>query len=251
MRWESFKLSIRENTIRGKLFSPSKIRTQSLGLVILCHGIPGGRKDPHDPGYPKLAEVLSEEGYQAVIFNFRGAGESTGDFDIIGWVEDLKGVLDYLFTIPNSPHRVALFGFSAGAAVGIYAAAHDNRVNSLLLCGCPADFDSVVSEKRANQFLEHAREVGIITTPGFPPNRFDWVKGFQDIRPEHWIGQIKSTPKLFLHGDNDEVVSVDHAFRLYEKAQEPKDLIIIKNGGHRLRLNDEAMNSALEWLKKE
>jgi len=251
MESKDFTLNINENMIKGKIFFPKGNYNQALGLIILCHGIPGSViKDPDDPGYPKLAESLTKDGYQAVIFNFRGAGESTGDFDILGWVEDLKGVINYITALNNFSLQPIVFGFSAGAAIAVYTAAHDNKIHSLILCGCPADFDSIISDTGIEQFLQHTREVGIIKTSGFPPDQSKWEEGFKIIRPEKWISQIKSIPKLILHGDNDDVVPVDHAYRLFNKAQEPKDLLIVKKGGHRLRLNEEAMRAALEWIKK-
>lgn len=249
MEWDDFELNIGRNLIKGKKFLPPKNYKNALGLVILCHGIPGGKKDPGDPGYPHLAKTLSGLGFKTVMFNFRGAGESTGDFDILGWAEDLKGVLGYMVPASHCSAPLVLFGFSAGAAVAVYISAQDNRITGLILCGCPAYFDSILSENGAEQFLNRTREIGIIKSPDFPPNLTEWKKGFQVIRPENWISQIKSKAKLIIHGDNDEVVPVDHALRLYEKALEPKDLIVIKNGDHRLRLNEEAMKVSLEWLK--
>jgi alpha/beta superfamily hydrolase len=248
---KDFHLDFEQRSIKGKVFYPSERAGAFPGLVILCHGIPGGGpKDPQDQGYAHLATSLSREGYVAVIFNFRGAGESSGDFDMTGWVEDLKGVMDYAVTLPSTFLRTVLFGFSAGAAVAVQVAAHDERIGGLLLCGCPADFTTIQSDSGAEQFLAHARELGIISTPGFPSDRATWVKGFETVRSERWIGEIEGTPKLIVHGDADEVVPVEHAYRLFQKAREPKDLIILKNGGHRLRLNNEAMQRAMNWLKK-
>lgn len=251
MQGKDFLLNLKQIRIRGKVFHPYARHKEASGLVILCHGIPGGgKKDPKDQGYAHLAVSLSREGYVAVTFNFRGAGESSGDFDIMGWVEDLKSVIEYSRTITGGLLRATLFGFSAGAAVAVHAAAHDERMGALLLCGCPADFGTVLSEKGTDRFLQHARALGIIATPGFPSDRSLWVKGFDAICPERWIGEIGATQKLILHGDDDDVVPVEHAYRLFRKAQEPKELLIIEKGGHRLRLNEEAMRIALNWLKK-
>jgi pimeloyl-ACP methyl ester carboxylesterase len=251
MRVEDFDLDVEGSRIKGKVFYPRGVAKEALGLVILCHGIPGGgAKDPKDQGYAHLATALSGEGYVGVIFNFRGAGESSGDFDMAGWVEDLKSVIEYSLTITKVPLQPILFGFSAGAAVAVHAAAHDERINALLLCGCPADFGTIQSEPGTDRFLRHARELGIISTPGFPPDRATWVKGFDTVRPERWISEIEATRKLIVHGDADDVVPVEHAYRLFQKAQEPKELVIIKNGGHRLRLDNKAMRLAMNWLKK-
>jgi len=248
---KNFDLGVEQISIKGKVLYPGITQEDGLGLVILCHGIPGGGvRDSQDQGYAHLAAALNRQGFVAVIFNFRGAGESSGDFDIIGWVEDLKSVLDYSLAITGHPPKTVLFGFSAGAAVAVHAAAHDQRVGALLLCGCPADFGAVSSEGGIEQFLRHARGLGIISTPGFPSDRLLWAKGFDTICPERWIGEIEETQKLILHGDDDNVVPVGHAHRLFQRAQEPKELSIIKNGGHRLRLNEKAMQLALNWLKK-
>jgi len=251
MRVKDFHLAVKEISIKGSIFYPGAMPEEASGLVILCHGIPGGGdKDPKDQGYAHLAASLRSQGYAAVMFNFRGAGESSGDFDIMGWVEDLKRVIDYSHTGAGGIPKMVLFGFSAGAAVAVHVAAHDERVGALLLCGCPADFGTILSEGGADQFLRHARGLGIISTPGFPSDRLLWAKGFDTICPERWIGEVVATRKLILHGDDDSVVPVAHAYRLFEKAREPKELIIIKNGGHRLRLSEEAMRLALNWLNK-
>jgi fermentation-respiration switch protein FrsA (DUF1100 family) len=184
-----------------------------------------------------------------VVFNFRGAGDSTGDFDITGWGRDLREVIDYVETLSPERLRIVLFGFSAGAAVSVYAAAQDERIVGLILAAGPADFNEIALGDGPEQFLQHARAIGIIRDPDFPFSRAEWIAGFRVIEPEHWISGIKSSSILILHGDQDETVPVSHGYRLYEKAPKPKELVIIKGAGHRLRLNQEAMNAALIWLK--
>jgi fermentation-respiration switch protein FrsA (DUF1100 family) len=251
MQSNDFDLLIKKNHIRGKIFYPSKKHKKNRGIVILCHGIPGGKKYPEDPGYAQLAQVLGEEGLQAVTFNFRGAGESTGDFDLLGWAEDLKGVKDFVVSLDAGPSPVVLFGFSAGAAVAIYASAQDTKKTAgLILCSCPADFDSIFKKRGIDQYLNYCRQIGIIKNPGFPSDQSVWIESFHLLRPENWVGTLMLKPKIIIHGDQDDVVPVEHAYRLYEKALDPKELIIIKSGGHRLRLNEAAMNAAREWLKK-
>lgn len=251
MRLDNFDLPIKNNHIKGTIFYPSEKYHKIKGIIILCHGIPGGGKDPNDPGYGLLARSLAEQGMEAVIFNFRGAGESTGDFDMRGWAEDLKGVKDYIVSLNADSYPVILFGFSAGASVAIYTCAQERgKIAGLILCGCPADFDSILKEPGIDQFLEHCREIGIIKTPGFPFDQSAWIESFRLLKPEDWVGSLTATPKIIIHGDQDDVVPVEHAYRLYEKALAPKDLVIIKNGGHRLRLNETAMNAAQKWLVK-
>jgi predicted acyl esterase len=70
-------------TIIGELYLPAGRRGTFPALVI-CHGIPAKVKGPDDRGYPLLAERFCQEGFEVLIFNFRGAGLSEGDFDILG-----------------------------------------------------------------------------------------------------------------------------------------------------------------------
>ena len=250
MNRENFELRCGEIVIRGTLCLPSGSKELREAWVLLCHGIPGGTKSPEDPGYLELAKNLCTAGYRSVVFNFRGAGESTGDFDLHGWAEDLKRVMDYVETVSPELPSIVLFGFSAGAAVSVYAASHDPRVVGLILAAGPADFNSILVEEGAAQFLEHARSIGIIRDPAFPYDPAAWINAFRIIDPETWISKIKNTPLLILHGDHDETVPVNQGYRVYEKAPEPKELIIIKGAGHRLRLNEEAMKAALNWLQR-
>ncbi len=54
-----------------------------------------------------------------------------------------------------------------------------------------------------------------------------------------------------VHGSQDETVKVSHAHKLYDRAEEPKQLIIIDRAGHRLRQDDAAMAVVFDWLKSQ
>ena len=86
-REESFSVVSDGITIRGKIFFPSARPAMLYPALVICHGIPGsGTARPQDdPGYEGLARDFSSLGIAAVIFNFRGCGDSGGDFDMMGW----------------------------------------------------------------------------------------------------------------------------------------------------------------------
>jgi len=94
---EKFSLKIHDLRIQGEIYALSPA-PQSFPALILCYGIPARTKEPDDRGYPLLAERFCREGFLFLIFNFRGAGLSGGNFDILGWAEDLDGILDYLMS---------------------------------------------------------------------------------------------------------------------------------------------------------
>jgi uncharacterized protein len=236
--------------IRGEIFIPEGSTASFPGLII-CHGIPAKTKDPADRGYPLLAERFCQEGFGVLIFNFRGAGLSEGDFDISGWSRDLDGGLDYFLRYPGiDPTRVFLMGFSGGAAVSIYVAARRKEIAALVSCASPAEFRDLITGKGLVAFVAHSREVGIIRDAHFPPSLEGWKDGFRTVKPLDWVKQISPRPLLIIHGTDDDVVNISQAKKLYDPVQGEAELFLIQGAGHRLRTDERAMQKAMEWLKK-
>ncbi|MFC1910691.1 alpha/beta hydrolase [Chloroflexota bacterium] len=233
-------------TLRGQLFTPDS--GGKLPAVCVCHGIPSGKTSPVSAGYPELAEMLCRQGFVALIFNFRGTGASEGNFDIAGWAKDLQSTIDYLWSeSPVDRKRIYLLGFSAGAAVSIYVASQDRRIAAVASCASPADFE--ISPDKMQATLGYFRNLGIIRDENFPESVDSWFAGFSQVRPEDCVDKISPRPLLVINSRNDEVVPVSHAYRLYEKACEPKKLVILEGNDHRLRLNEEAMSVVIDWVK--
>ena len=207
--------------------------------------------DSGDRGYPLLAERFSKAGFVSFIFNFRGTGESEGNFDMPGWTRDLRAAIDYLFQLDAvDKSKLSLMGFSGGAMASVYCAAKDKRVSSVAACACPARFFDISEFSRIEEFLAHCRQVGIIRDSDFPPSVEEWAKGFDEVKAVKWIHRISPRPLLIVHGDSDQTVPLSHAWELYHKAKEPKEISIIPGAEHKLRLSEPAMSAALAWLKK-
>jgi dipeptidyl aminopeptidase/acylaminoacyl peptidase len=246
------KISWKSNGLRicGEVYIPPG-RSRPYPALVICHGIPAKVKGADDRGYPLLAERFCQEGFFVLIFNFRGAGLSEGNFDILGWTQDLEGALDYLVLRPElDQKRVFLLGFSGGAAVSIYVAAHRKEIAALVSCASPAEFGDLIRGKGLEEFLTHARDVGIIKDGNFPASIKEWKKGFRIVKPLDWVDRIPPRPLLILHGTEDDVVDVSHARNLYEKVEGKGELFLIEGAGHRLRADERAVRKAIEWLKR-
>jgi len=243
--WKSDGLNI-----KGEVYIPAGPTGPFPGLIV-CHGIPAKVKEPDDRGYPLLAERFCQEGFAVLIFNFRGAGLSEGNFDLLGWTRDLEGALDYFIHRPEvDPTRIFLMGFSGGGAVSIYVAAQRKEVAALVSCASPAEFRDLITGKSLVDFLSHCRNVGIIRDANFPLSLKDWKDGFRTVKPLKWMGRIPPRPLLIIHGTEDDVVNINHARKLYDKVRGEADLFLIEGAGHRLRVEERAMQKAMEWLKK-
>ena len=83
--------------LAGELHVPSRARDHP--ALCICHGIPAAPPDPTDRGYTLLAQRFCHAGFISLIFNFRGAGRSEGNLDILGWSRDLQAALDFLYNL--------------------------------------------------------------------------------------------------------------------------------------------------------
>jgi len=236
--------------ILGQLYLPAD--KSRYPTVCVCHGIPAGTPDPGDRGYPGLAERICHEGFAVLIFNFRGTGVSGGNLDLLGWTRDLKAIIDYLWALPEVDRsRLALLGFSGGAAVSVYVASQDSRVSCVAACACPAEFTFLTRADEPQSLVEHFRSIGAIRDKDFPHSTKHWFNGFRLVSPVKYIAGIAPRPLLLVHGNQDETVEVSDAYRLYARAGEPKQINIVDGAGHRLRQNDKAMAIVTSWLKSQ
>lgn len=234
--------------LAGELFVPKGNRP--LPTLCICHGIPAVPHDPKDKGYAALARGFSDAGFLTLIFNFRGAGKSQGNLDLLGWSHDLEAAIDFLCALEQADKtRLFVLGFSGGAAVATHRAALDLRISAVAACACPADFRSLASEETSADCIRHFRNIGVIRDTDFPASIEMWLSGFQAVSPIRSVDKVSPRPLLLVHGDADEVVPLEHAHKLYRKAGEPKELLIIPGARHKLRLEERAMAAVLTWLK--
>lgn len=238
--------------ILGQLYLPGEGDQTPYPTVCVCHGIPAKSPDPSDRGYPLLAERICRKGLAVLIFNFRGTGASNGNLDILGWTRDLKAVIDYLWALPEVDRsHLSLLGFSGGATVSVYVAAQDKRVLFVVTCACPAEFSFLTEVDEPQSVINHFRGIGAIRDKDFPYSVEDWLSGFRLVSPIKHVAEIAPRPLLLVHGSKDEVVDMSHAYKLYARAGEPKQIIIVDGAGHGLRQNDGAMAIIIDWLKSQ
>ncbi|MFC1999116.1 alpha/beta hydrolase family protein [Chloroflexota bacterium] len=250
MNRDKVELKVDGLKIVGEVFSPSSDGPHP--ALMLCHGIPSGNpKNPDDGGYPLLAERFVAEGFIVMIFNFRGAGLSEGHFDILGWTRDLNAALDYFCDYDGvDKTRVSVMAFSGGAMVGVYVTARDERIQALVSCCCPVSITFAVDRENVIRFIENQRQISISRDmlPVQTPEEI--TKNFTQIDPLHCVDRISPRPLLIIHGDKDDLVDPAQAYQIYEKAKQPKELAMIAGAGHRLRIEEDAMQIAMAWLKK-
>ncbi|MEO6571200.1 MAG: alpha/beta hydrolase [Ilumatobacteraceae bacterium] len=217
--------------------------------LILCHGFPIGPIDARRSAgtFPQLIDrIVYEVGLPSMTFTFRGCGTSTGDFSLQGWIDDLRAAIDHLIG-ETGVQRVVLVGTNTGGSIAICVGADDPRVCAAALLSPRADFDDWADHPR--RFLDHAREIGAVRTPGFPASMDDWSRAFRRFRPTAAARRFAPRQLMVMHGEDDDSVPTTDARQLAQ-AHGAAELSLLAGAGHRLRHDPRAIAVLMGFLDR-
>lgn len=206
--------------------------------VILLHGFTGNRTESHR-SFVLLARRLCAAGVACLRFDFRGSGESQGDFAEMTAgreVEDAVAAADYLRRQPGlDPERVMLLGFSMGGLVASLAL-EQVRPHRLALWA-PALPELWLGYLRGGVLPPHVTDAG-----GWPLGR-DFLQEMLRLRPLDAAARWGGVARVF-HGDADQVCPVAWGVK-YAQAL-GCDLTAIPDAGHTFDSLE-----GVEWLHRE
>ena len=219
------------------------------GTVVLLHGIPSsGPPDPDDEGYPGLARRFAQRGWASAWAEMRGVRASQGHFSIEGWVRDARAIVDAARTLQDRDRLpVALVGSSAGGCVSVEAAKRGAPVDALALLAAPAAWVSFADDPGA-AVRRITEEAGMPLDEATIADPTSWAREFETVVTEASIVDVR-VPVLVVHGTADDVVPVDHASRIAERARNA-EVRILDGGAHQLRRDDRAIEAVLDWLDR-
>ena len=224
--------------------------------VVFLHGFTGHRGEIHRL-FVKAARALAKNRIACLRFDFRGSGESEGDFrdaSVTGEIQDALKAFDFFRRNPLvNPKRMAFLGLSLGAAVASYASVRRPQVERMVLWSPLAQVERL--------FTGPAR---------FSPHQIrDWVrKGHVDLNGEKMgVQWLRDTARqdpleeaarfkgkvLIVQGSKDQATPIQQA-RLYLKEFGSKArLHVIAGADHTFNHFDwetEAIQTTVRWLKK-
>lgn len=195
--------------------------------VILLHGLGG-----HRGGMLNEAALLVPEGYNALLIDLRGHGQSDGDKTTLGYseVEDVRGAVDYLLTRDDvDPDRIGSAGFSLGGVTVLRATARIPEIQAVAAISAFQTIDDNVTPI-------------VQALTGRPPFPFpaavmlfvNMETGINasEVRAIDDLSAISPRPVLFVHGGQDTVVPVSNSEAMHAAASDPKALLIVPDAAH-------------------
>ena len=185
-------------------FFPASIKTNK--TVIYLHG----NAQNVSTWYIAPVEIQKHVAVNFLLVDYRGYGKSTGKPTMEGVIIDALAMYKYLIAKGFKAEDISVYGRSIGGAIALELSIRE-KVKSIVI---QSSFTSL-------------REIAKEMFP-FIPNLL--------VKNDLWNskGLIKEVniPVLISHGDRDDIVHVSHSYKLFEVANNPKKLIILKGASH-------------------
>ncbi len=228
--------------------------------VLICHGL-AGHKTGRYRLYVALSERLAQAGIASLRFDFRGSGDSEGQFAEItleDQISDAQVALNYLMQAPSiDKKRIGLFGRSVGGVVAIIAAGRSSGVKSLGVWAPLFDGRQWKSnwELVKNNSVTAAQAEELMRVNGQTSNKA-FLHQLFSVQMNKELDPIKNVPFLHLHGEKDLVVDITHAgdYKVGRKdAFAKSQFILLPNSDHDFSYVPEqklAIEDTVNWFKE-
>lgn len=176
-----------------------------------------------------VLKPLHQAGFHVLLFSFRGTGISEGNR--VGFTygynesKDIDAAVHYL-SDERGIHQIGAIGHSAGA-VSILLSAADNPLITAIVAASPfPSLDEIWETNRPSFFPK--------TLYNLVMRLAELRKGFSrtQVQVEQIIQDISPRPLMIIHGSADRRVTLVQARRLFAKARNPKQFIVLPGATH-------------------
>lgn len=199
---------------------------ESHKYAVICHGYTSRGID-----MAVFGEKFRERGFNVLLPDARGHGDSQGDYIGMGWHERLD-TADWIDTIvaEDSLAQIIMMGVSMGGATVMMTSGEDLPDNVKLViddCGYSSAWDEFDFQMGSMFHL-----------PSFPMlNVADIVcriRAGYNFKEASAVEQLKKSdiPTLFIHGEADTFVPFEMVHKVYEAAAGEKYILTVPGAGH-------------------
>jgi fermentation-respiration switch protein FrsA (DUF1100 family) len=201
------------------------------GIVVL-HGA-GSRKENH----ADFGRLASGMGWAAVIYDQRGHGDSEGRMSPAALADAGRMARFLAGTDGVDGGRICVRGSSMGGFVAIHAAATESVIRGAIAI-CPAAESGLIRELRRGNLQMRADAEALVA----------WLEE-HDLRDA--VALMGPKPLILMHARGDDVIPAQWSEKLYERAADPRKLVVVPGGHHRTVQHDAELQAmAVRWLER-
>lgn len=188
-----------------------------------------------------ISRALSQALIGVLRFDFTGLGESEGHFADTTFSSNVQDLIDaaaYMQTQGLPP--ALLIGHSLGGAAAIQAAAAIPSVAAVVVIAAPSA-PSHVARHLADvrgEIMRHGQATVELAGKRVPLSK-PFIEDVTQIRQTKAIARL-GCALLVMHSPLDEVVSIDHASRIFATAKHPKSFVSLDRADHLLSNPEDA-----------
>lgn len=235
--------------VRGHLHIPAALSKRVPGVLIIP-GFADTAVGPHNM-HVLMARALCQAGFVVMRFDYRGQGESDGDFKNFtaqSGLDDARHALKLLGTQAQvDPATLGIVGFSLGGTLAALLASYHSAVQSLVLLAPVAYPQQVFRAFFTEEQLAQGEQQGWIDWLGWPVGRH-YLPKLAELEPLGAIEQTKAAA-LVIQGSTDSEVPLENGQAFAARGAK---LHVLEGGDHQFGLvvlQDEAIRLACDWFR--
>jgi uncharacterized protein len=204
--------------------------------MLILHGA-GSRKENH----ADFARACAARGWVALAYDQRGHGEAADEMGPAA-LADVGRMAAFLASREDvDPRRICVRGSSMGGFMALHAAASSDAIAGAIAI-CPAGESDLRRGLRSPELEFRASPEAV--------SALDAWLGEHDLRDA--VELMGAKPLFIAHARGDERIPYTQSEELYERADEPRKLVIVAGGHHRSVQHDrELQEVALRWIERE
>lgn len=223
--YEDVRFKTRDGLTLAGWFLPAANGRPARGTVVHFHG-----NAANISGHLLLVSWLPTQGYNVLMFDYRGYGESEGKPTRAGTIADGNAAIDYALSRPEvRAGPLFAYGQSLGAAVAVVVSAQRPEIAGVIAESPFSGYRRIAARHLQKRIFISPLARGLATI---------CVSGGYD--PIDAVSRIAPRPVLVIVAGNDKICFPELGRELFEAAREPKEFWEAPGSEHLGILEDNA-----------